>query len=193
MSKLYFRYGTMNSGKSTLLINTAYNYKERGMNPIIIKPIIDNKTSHIINRAGLSWKVDYLVKPEDNLLKVFKKLQKEPVSIMLVDEVQFLTVEQVDSLLRIVVEYNIPIICYGLRTDFRGLGFPASTRLLEVADSLQEIRNICSCGKKATFNARRIGEKFIKTGDQIIIDNGQNKKIEYESFCAKCYDLNVGL
>lgn len=185
MAKLYFRYGAMNSGKTALLLQAAYNYEERGMKTFIIKPIVDSKgEDFIVSRIGLKRKVDYLVKNTDDLYKYFKNIDFN-ISCIFVDEAQFLTLIQVDQLMHVVVDLEIPVICYGLRTDFKTNGFPGSTRLLEIAHTIEEMKTICSCGKKAMFNARRVNGKFSFAGGQVAIDG--KDEVTYQSLCPKCY------
>lgn len=183
MAKLYFRYGAMNSGKTTILLQVAHNYEERGMKVMIIKPKVDSKgEDHIVSRIGLTRKVDCLVDTEMNLFKYFKD---KDINCILVDEAQFLTRDQVDQLMQVVVRYNIPVICYGLRTDFQTVGFPGSTRLLEIAHTIEELKTICSCGKKAMLNARKVNGKFVFTGEQVAIDGKDD--VTYEALCPNCY------
>lgn len=187
MSKLYFRYGAMNCGKSTNLLQVAHNYEERGMKIILIKPIIDTKgDDKISSRLGVERKVDLLATKEVDIYNHILLLNKqENIDCILVDEAQFFTQEQAQQLFNIAVKLNIPTICYGLRTDFQMNGFPGSTRLLELAHSIEELKTICTCGKKAIFNGRKINGKFVFKGEQIAIDD--NDLIEYQSLCAKCY------
>ena len=183
MSKLYFRYGAMNSGKTTALLQVAHNYEEKGMHPIIIKPLIDTKGNNkVISRIGIEREVNYLIAPDCN---IEVNLNLVGVDAIIVDEAQFLTKEQVEQLYRITKYYSIPVLCYGLRCDFQMQGFPGSTRLLEIADSLEELKTICSCGKKATQNLRLINGKPVFEGEQVEIDN-QND-IKYDSVCGRCY------
>lgn len=185
MAKLYFRYGAMNSGKTALLLQAAHNYEERGMEVLIIKPTIDSKgDDHLVSRIGLTRKVDKLLAPKDDIFKYVKKLKRN-IKCILVDEAQFLEKEQVDGLMHIVVKLNIPVICYGLRSDFKTNGFPGSTRLLELAHTIEEMKTICSCGRKAMFNARKVNEKFVFDGEQVAIDG--EDKVTYESLCPNCY------
>jgi thymidine kinase len=192
MSKLYFRHGAMNSGKSTALLQAAYNYEERGQAVLLAKPAVDTKGDMaILSRLGVDRKVDFLVTPELNLRKEFQKrstLHREKtgkrVACLLLDESQFLTREQVDQALEIAVLDDVPVLAYGIRTDFLTNGFPGSLRLLEIAHSLEELKTICRCGKKAMFNARKINDSFIFDGDQVAIDGDQ---VTYESLCASCY------
>ena len=183
MSKLYFRYGAMNSGKTTALLQVAHNYEEKGMHPIIIKPLIDTKGNNkVISRIGIEREVNYLIAPDCN---IEVNLNLVGVDAIIVDEAQFLTREQVEQLYRITKYYSIPVLCYGLRCDFQMQGFPGSTRLLEIADSLEELKTICSCGRKATQNLRLVNGKPVFEGEQVEIDN-QND-IKYDSVCGRCY------
>ena len=187
MAKLYFRYSAMNSGKSTALIQAAFNYEERGMRVVVIKPAIDTKAeSSIVSRLGAARTADILPAAGDNVRVLLdKRLQDGLFECVLVDEAQFLTPEQVDELFWFAVERDIPVLTYGLRSDFKTVGFPGSTRLLELSHELQELKTICRCGKKALFNGRRVNGRFVASGEQVAID-GENA-IEYESLCAKCY------
>ena len=188
MAKLYFKYGAMNSGKSTILLQSAYNYEERGMRTVLLKPMIDTKgADSVVSRLGVSRKVHYLVSAQDNIREIIQKdiETNGQLHCIFVDESQFLAVPQVDQLFWVAVEMDIPIICYGLRTDFLTNGFPASGRLLELAHSIEELKTICRCGKKAMFNARKINGKFVFEGEQVAIDNENN--VEYESLCPVCY------
>lgn len=185
MAKLFFRYGAMNSGKTTILLQVAYNYEERGMKVLVLKPKIDSKgEDYLVSRIGLKRKVDHLVEKDENVFKYIKEV-KDEISCVLVDEAQFLERKQVDQLMEVVVKLNIPVICYGLRTDFRTNGFPGSTRLLEISHTIEEMKTICSCGRKAMFNARKANGEFIFDGEQVAIDG--KKKITYESLCPYCY------
>lgn len=185
MAKLYFRYGSMNSGKSTILMQVAHNYEERGMEVAVLKPGIDTKAeSRIQSRIGLEREVDHLIQKEENIYELFKAKEKKPNAII-IDEAQFLEPEQVDQLMEIVVKLNIPVICYGLRTDFKTQGFPGSTRLLEIAHTLEEMKTICRCGAKAMFNLRMVNGEPIFEGEQVAIDGGDI--VTYEAVCPKCY------
>lgn len=186
MAKLYFRYGAMNSGKSTILMQVAHNYEERGMKIAIFKPKIDSKGDNkIISRIGLEREVDHLIEDNENILTYYENNLNNSLACIIVDEAQFLKKEQVDQLMQIVVKYEIPIICYGLRTDFLTNGFEGATRLLEIAHSIEEMKTICRCGSKAIFNSRMKNGVTLFSGEQVGIDNDQN--ITYESLCAKCY------
>ena len=188
MSKLYFRYGAMNSGKSTNLMQVAYNYEERGMRVLLIKPSTDKKGGDkLVSRLGVERKVDLLIDDAQNIYDEVNKWQSEKYNIdcILVDEVQFFKANQIDELFKIAVCLDIPVICYGLRTDFKMDGFEGSTRLLLLAHSIEELKTICKCGKKAILNGRKINNKFVFEGQQVAIDNVDN--VEYESLCGHCY------
>lgn len=190
MAKLNFKYGAMNAGKSTILMQTAYNYEERNQKVLLVKPTIDTKGDNkVVSRLGIERNVDILLNKDESLLdkKYFDVLKN--IDCILVDECQFLTVDQVDDLLKITKLLDIPVICYGLRSDFRSEGFEGSMRLLTVADELEEMPTICECGKKARFNARIVNNEYTLTGNSIEIDN--NAKIEYKSLCGKCYQTKV--
>ena len=188
MSKLYFRYGAMNSGKSTNLMQVAYNYEERGMRVLLIKPSTDKKGGDkLVSRLGVERKVDLLIDDAQNIYDEVTKWQREKYNIdcILVDEVQFFKANQIDELFKVAVCLDIPVICYGLRTDFKMEGFEGSTRLLLLAHSIEELKTICKCGKKAILNGRKINNKFVFEGQQVAIDNVDN--VEYESLCGHCY------
>ena len=205
MAKLYFRYGAMNSGKSTGLLQAAFNYEERGQRVLLAKPKVDSKgDDQIVSRLGVTRQVDFLVGPQDGFRELLsqhaagaepgtlleamgssgEELHAKPVSCLLVDEAQFLTPEQVDDLLRIAVLDGVPVLAYGIRTDFRTRAFPGSARLMDLAHSLEELKTICRCGRKAVFNTRRQGEQIVFDGEQVAIDGDQ---VWYESLCAACY------
>ena len=186
MKKLYFRYGAMNCGKTAHLLQSAHNYEEQKMKVLIFKPKIDTKGDNkIVSRIGLSKKVDHLIEEKENIYDYFNKSKYNKIKCIFIDEAQFLTKEQVDQLMKITIEKDIPIICYGIRLDFQANGFPGSTRLLEIAHTIEELKTICKCGNKAMYNARYINNKFTISGEQVGID-GKNK-ITYKSLCPKCY------
>ncbi|MBR3356078.1 MAG: thymidine kinase [Oscillospiraceae bacterium] len=187
MAKLYFRYGAMNSGKSTALIQVAHNYEERGMHVILIKPSIDTKGSEtVVSRIGVSRTVDLLVPPAMDLYSEIEAINKKtPLSCVLADEAQFFTPKQAEELFRVAVSLNVPVICYGLRSDFQMNGFPGSTRLLELAHSIEELKTICFCGKKAMINARLVNGEYVFEGEQVAIDG--EASVEYRSVCPECY------
>ena len=192
MAKLYFRYGAMNSGKSTALLQAAHNYEERGHHVLLAKPGVDTKSGHAIqSRLGVSREVDIVIGEDDDVRLLIQRERSSvqarigrDVSCVLIDESQFLSAQQVDDLLRVATLEQLPVICYGIRTDFLTAAFPGSRRLLEVAHSLEELKTICRCGLKAIFNARSEGGIFVFDGDQVAIDGTQ---VSYESLCAACY------
>ena len=189
MAKLYFRYGAMNCGKTTNLLQSIHNYEERKMQTLLLKPLVDTKgEDKVVSRIGLSKKVDHLIPKEEDLFE-YLTTNDEGVDCIFVDEAQFLQREQVDQLLHVVVKDSIPVICYGLRTDFNSNGFPGSIRLLEIAHSIEEMKTICQCGSKATFNARMEDGVFTFLGAQVAIDGSRegDKDVSYVSLCPKCY------
>ncbi|MHA7987761.1 thymidine kinase [Rathayibacter sp. CAU 1779] len=193
MAKLYFRFGAMNSGKSTALLQAAYNYEERGHRVLLAKPAIDTKgDADIVSRLGVTRVADFTIAPDADLYHRFQIHRERTlsrfdrdVSCLLVDEAQFLTEAQVDDLLRIAILEDIPVLAYGIRTDFQTVAFPGSRRLLEVSHSLEELKTICRCGRKAIFNARTINGVFVFDGDQVAIED--DKDVVYESLCGACY------
>ncbi len=183
MAKLYFRFGAMNCGKTTLLLQTAHNYEERDQKVLLFKPSIDTKgEDKVVSRLGAERKVDYLLGKDD---LVSKYLDKDLPNAIIVDEAQFLTKEQVDDLYVITKSLDIPVLTYGLRNDFLLNTFEGSARLLALADDLEELKTICRCGKKATQNMRFLDGKPVFEGDSILIDG--TSKITYEAVCGKCY------
>ena len=188
MAKLYFRYGAMNSGKTTALLQVAFNYKERGMRVLILKPSIDTKGSDcIVSRLGVRCKVDQLVTPEMNIIELVRAdcAAHGAPACVLCDESQFFTAEQAEQLFLVTVDLNIPVICSGLRADFMTRGFPGSTRLLELAHTIEEMKTICACGRKATCNGRKINGEYVFEGDQVAID--MQGDVEYQSLCPQCW------
>lgn len=182
MAKLYFRYGAMNSGKSTAVLQVAHNYEERGMHVLLIKPAADTKADKkITSRIGANREADIILEQNDNLINIITN----EVDCVIADESQFFTPSQIDQMFEIAVKKNIPVICYGIRTDFQRKLFPGSQRLFELAHSIEELKTICRCGKKAIFNGRKIDDKFVFEGSQVAIDGQQ--KVTYESLCGNCY------
>lgn len=192
MAKLYFRYGAMNSGKSTALLQAAYNYEERGQRVLLAKPAIDSKgQSSIVSRLGVTRPVDFTIAADADVAELFRAEREratrgsgDDVACLLVDEAQFLDERQVDDLLRIAIEQDVPVLAYGIRTDFQTVAFPGSRRLLEIAHSLEELKTICRCGRKAMFNARVVDGVFVFAGDQVAIDGAD---VTYEALCGQCY------
>lgn len=197
VSKLYFRYGAMNSGKSTALLQAAHNYEERDQHVLLAKPAVDSKGEKaILSRLGVDREVDFLITPKENLREAFANYVNaftaktgNKIACLLIDEAQFLTREQVDQAMEIAILDDIPVLAYGIRTDFLTDGFPGSIRLLEIAHSLEELKTICRCGRKALFNARLVNGAFVFEGDQVAIDQGN---VTYESMCPTCYFAKLG-
>jgi thymidine kinase len=197
VSKLYFRHGAMNSGKSTALLQAAHNYEERDQAVLLAKPAVDTKgNSTIVSRLGVSREIDFLVTPKQNLRTLFAERRAlsiaagRDIACLLIDESQFLTAEQVDQALQIAVLDGVPVLAYGIRTDFLTHGFPGSIRLLEIAHSLEELKTICRCGRKAMFNGRKVDGNFIFDGEQVAIDGVD---VTYESLCPVCYFDELGI
>ena len=189
MSKLYFFYGAMNSGKTTRILQCAYNYEEQGMKPIIMKPKIDTKgEGYIVSRIGSKRKVDYLIEEDVNIYDVIVEKYTN-VDLIIVDEAQFLTEKQVNQLMDAVIDLDISIMCYGLRTDFLGNSFPGARRLLDIAHELSEVKTICECGHKAMFNVRLIDGKVQTKGESVAIDG--EGKITYTVACPRCFRLKT--
>lgn len=188
LGKLYFRYGTMGSAKTAMLLTTAYNFEERGMTYLCFKPSIDTreKKNVIRSRIGIERECRWIYR-ESNLYEMIRGLAEEGGAIpqwILVDEAQFLLEEQVDQLARVVDEFSINVICYGLRTDFRTNLFEGSRRLFEIADTIDEIKSTCNCGRKTIVNARIDSQgRIITEGDQVEI--GGNDR--YISVCRNCW------
>lgn len=185
MANLYFKYGTMGCGKSTALLQTAYNYESKNMKVIVMKPAIDTKSDdNILSRMGLKRKVDYLIPPKKSIKSFLNKIDKK-TSCVLVDEAQFLFPNQVEEIFMFTKIKDIPVICYGLKVDFQAKFFTGNQRLFELSDEIEELYVICRCGEKATLNGRKVNGKFTASGDQVLIDDKDN--VEYEALCGKCY------
>ena len=197
MAKLYFRYGAMNSGKTTNMLQAAYNYEEQGHTVLLAKPAIDTKGDlGILSRLGVTRKADFIIAEESDLYGLFQSYREEvvrktgaDVKALMIDEAQFLNEAQVDDLLRIALLEDIPVLAYGIRTDFQTVAFAGSRRLLEIAHEIEELKTICRCGKKAIFQARKYNGQFIFSGDQVAIDN---HGLGYESLCGTCYLTESG-
>lgn len=184
MAKLYFKYGVMGSSKTAQALITKFNYEERGMKVWLIKPQIDNRDGENLIKSRIGLEEEAYVLPADvDVYQSFLNINHK-IDVIIVDECQFLTTNQVDQLSMIVIDYDIPVLCFGLRTDFRTKMFPGSKRLMEIADSITEIKTICSCGKKATVNVRK-GEdgRIITQGEQILIGGNDT----YTPMCYQCY------
>lgn len=189
MAKLHFKYGAMNSGKSDTLIKTAYNYEERGLRVVVIKPGVDTKgEDKVVARGGHERKVDIIADDSVDLEK--SVLTFTDVSVVLVDESQFLSRAQISQLFHVAKNHDISVICYGLRADFRNEVFPGSKRLFEIADNIDKLPTMCFCGSQAEFNTRKVNGAYIFEGDQVAIDG--EGTVEYDSLCGRCYQREGG-
>ena len=185
MAKLYFKYGAMGSSKTAQALITKYNYEENDMSVWLIKPSADIRDGAGIlrSRIGLQANVEIMT-PDTDVYKLFTVTRKGKCDVVIVDECQFMTPEQIQQLRSIVDDYNVPVICFGLRTDFQTKLFPGSMRLMELADKIQEIKTICDCGAKATVNARIDGAGHIVTeGAQVFLGGND----AYIAMCHRCY------
>ena len=185
MAKLYFKDGAMGSSKTAQALITTYNYEENDLKVWLIKPSADVRdgAATLRSRIGLEAQVE-VIPPEIDVLERFVREKEGSCDVIIVDECQFLTEAQIDQLRAIVDEHNVPVMCFGLRTDFQTKLFPGSLRLMEVADTIQEIKTICDCGAKATVNARIDGEGHIVTqGAQVVLGGNDS----YIAMCHKCY------
>ncbi len=185
MAKLYFKYGAMGSSKTAQALITKYNYEENNLKVWLIKPSADTRDGADLlkSRIGLQATV-HMIPPATDVYALFQQTQEGHCDVIIVDECQFMTREQIDQLRYIVNDFNVPVMCFGLRTDFQTKLFPGSMRLMEVADTIQEIKTICDCGAKATVNARIDGEGHIITqGAQVVLGGNDS----YIAMCHKCY------
>ena len=183
MAKLYFKYGAMGSSKTATALITKYNYEERGMKVWLIKPSADRRdgTFTLKSRIGLTAEAESIA-PEIDLRELYRKRPR--ADVIIVDECQFMTADQIDQLRWLVDREDLPVLCFGLRTDFRTQLFPGSRRLFELADSITEIKTICDCGRKATTNARISPDGYVLTeGDQVYLGGNDS----YIAMCHKCY------
>ncbi len=204
MAKLYFWYGAMSSGKSAYLLQVAHNYEKSGKRTLVTKPNVDTKAGQRVDsRLGISREIDFIVSPDMDLFATFSDYNKdnlmtsgEPIAALIVDEAQFLSKKQVDQLLRIATLLRVPVMCFGIRSDFATNGFSGSDRLLQVSHSIAEMKTICeNCGEgKATLNARKVDGEYAFSGDQIVIDMGSESggkhtdvAVLYEGLCSECY------
>ena len=185
MAKLYFKYGAMGSSKTAQALITKYNYEENDLKVWLIKPSADTRDGAEIlrSRIGLEAQVQ-IIAPNTDVYQLFCAEHKDTCNVIIVDECQFMTPEQIGQLRNIVNDFNVPVMCFGLRTDFQTKLFPGSMRLMEVADTIQEIKTICDCGSKATVNARIDGDGYIVTqGAQVFLGGND----AYIAMCHKCY------
>jgi thymidine kinase len=194
LAKVYFRYAAMNAGKSTQLLQVRHNYHERHQRTLLLKPHLDNRDGEDVIRpriGGLVATVDALVRPDTDLQTMVEgRLQRgEKLDCVLVDEAQFLSPEQVRQLCGVADFLNVPVMCYGLRADFRGELFPGSAALMALADDIEELKTICWCGKKATINARILDGHVLTEGPQVLIGGNET----YTSLCRKHWALDQPL
>ncbi len=184
MAKLYFKYGSMGSSKSAQALITKVSYEERGMKVWLIKPSVDTRGGNrVVSRIGLECRAD-VIDEDSDIWEEFENKMAEKVDIIIADEAQFFTPAQIDDMRQIVDELDVPVICFGLRTDFQTKLFPGSARLLEISDSITEVKNICECGRKAIVNARLDDNgNVITTGEQVCI-GGEER---YAAMCHKCW------
>ena len=190
MAKLYFYYSSMNAGKSTSLLQSAYNYQELGMNPFLLTAEIDDRYSvgKVTSRIGLEAGA-YLFNQDNNLFElVSERNENETIDCVLIDESHFLSKEQVKQLGQVVDKLDIPVLCYGIRTDFRGELFPGSQYLLAWADNLNELKTVCHCGRKATMVVRLDSDgKVVSDGDQVVIGGND----QYQSTCRRHFAEHI--
>ena len=190
MAKLYFRYGAMGSSKTANALMVHYNYYEKGMHAILLKPRVDTRDGdHMLrSRMGLEMPCEFV---EEFIARVRDTwLVPEDAAgcaAVIVDEAQFMTYEQVEFMAHLVDDLNVPVICYGLRTDFQSKMFPGSVRLFELADVIEQISTVCWCGKKAHMNARIIGNQMVRTGDQVFIGGNES----YVALCRRHFNAGM--
>ena len=184
MAKLYFKYGAMGSSKTAQALITKYNYEENDMKVWLLKPSADTRDGAAIirSRIGLEAKCD-IATPDTDIYDRFKKTRAGSCDVVIVDECQFLTIAQIDQLRAIVNDFNVPVLCFGLRTDFVTRLFPGSLRLMELADCIEEIKTMCDCGAKATVNARISDGYIVTEGAQVVLGGNDC----YIAMCHKCY------
>lgn len=192
MSKLYFYYGAMNGSKTTQMVQNAYNYQERKMRPVILKPSMDTREGEkprVVSRIGAEFPAVIVESNnEQAMIDILKKLVEEKISVVMVDEAQFFSVEQMIQLENFVDDHNIPVMCYGLRNSFNSAGFPSIDWLLRNADKLVEIKNICFCGKKATHNLMVVDGQPVKCAESAVKVGGNEL---YHAVCRKHFKQGV--
>ena len=188
MAKLYFKYGAMGSSKTAQALITKFNYEERGMKVWLIKPALDDRDGAIILRSRIGLEAECTtIAPTDDIFEMFSR-EEYRSDVIITDECQFFTPENIDQMRRIVDELGVPVLCFGLRTDFLTKLFPGSMRLFELADSISEIKTICSCGKKASVNARIDQNGSIVTeGSQVMLGGNDS----YIAMCHRCYKKGI--
>ena len=184
MAKLYFKYGAMGSSKTAQALITKYNYEENDMKVWLIKPSADTRdgAQTLRSRIGLEAQVDVMT-PDVDVYHIFEANKRNHCNVVIVDECQFMTPEQIDQLRAIVDDFNVPVLCFGLRTDFQTKLFPGSRRLMELADAIEEIKTMCDCGAKATVNARINAGYIVTEGAQVVLGGNDS----YIAMCHRCY------
>jgi len=191
MADMVFKYSTMNGGKTLNILQTVHNYEENNFKVVVVKSIKDTKGNDtIISRNGMNRKVDILLKDDESLLTENNYKIYYTAKVILVDEVELLNKTQIKELWMIAHLINIPILCYGLKSNFKGEIFSDGiAQIFAIADHVEEIgsSSLCVCGKKSTFNARKENDKYTDVGPEIVIDDGTNKEYEYVSLCSDCY------
>ena len=184
MAKLYFKFGAMGCSKTAQALITKFNYEERGMKVLLVKPSTDNRDGATTVRSRIGLHAEAITVPENVDLYDLYKDENSDCNVIIVDECQFLHPDQVDQLSRVVMDFDVPVLCFGLSTDFLTHLFPGSRRLFEIADSIQEIKSVCKCGDKATVNARLDDNgNVVFSGDQLCL--GGNER--YVAMCKKCW------
>ena len=184
MAKLYFKYGAMGSSKTAQALITKYNYEENDLNVWLIKPSADTRDGAQIlrSRIGLEARV-HVITPEMDIYELFRRTKNGCCDVIIVDECQFMTAAQIDQLRAVVNDFSIPVLCFGLRTDFQTKLFPGSMRLMELADCIEEIKTMCDCGAKATVNARISDGYIVTEGAQVVLGGNDS----YIAMCHRCY------
>ena len=182
MAQLYFKYGAMGSSKTANALMARFNYEERGQETLLVKPRLDTRDGdHMVySRIGLKHPCIYF-----DEMRAMADADLQRYACIIIDEAQFLTKDEVYYLVHLVDDCGIPVICYGLRSDFSLKGFPGSTRLLELAHTIEEMKTICTCGRKATCNCRKVNGRFVFEGEQVAID--LENDVQYVSMCPQCY------
>lgn len=184
MAKLYFKFGAMGCSKTAQALITKFNYEERGMKVMLMKPAVDNRDGESVTRSRIGLSAPTLAVSQTEDLYALYKRDYSSCNVVIVDECQFLTPKQVDQLGQIVIDFNIPVLCFGLATDFTTHMFPGSKRLFEIAESISEIKSVCKCGAKATVNARIDDHgNIVFKGEQVCL--GGNDR--YVAMCRKCW------
>ena len=182
MAQLYFKFGAMGSSKTANALMARFNYEERGQETLLVKPRLDTRDGDnmVYSRIGLKHPCIYF-----DEMREMSETELQTYACIIIDEAQFLTKDEVYYLVHLVDDCSIPVICYGLRSDFSLKGFPGSTRLLELAHTIEEMKTICTCGRKATCNCRRVNGEFVFEGEQVAID--LENDVQYVSMCPQCY------